>query len=407
MSQPDDRREAIIAECARRRVLPLVSPCPNHCRFCYERDIHRLYKGVTVPRMPATSTVFDEFFEALGKRPGPVTAGVPITAEADSVHYHNWSDFFSQGLSFGQIERLLKHNSGFRHETWVHTNGAELDLEMARELSRRFPTTLRLHFSLVTFNDELKHQLIAHWNGSDKLKEIVGVLCRAKLYLIHLNAEQTLADLRTIQEHANPAHKPTVVISQLHSHRLHPAVVKDLSHRSFQESRAAVELLLQHRAEFDNIEDIFVYFPSQAYMSECRLWAQERIEALGPRPGDLVLSSRAAAPVLEAEVIRGRAQVVAVGDSLGGTTDFTTTLTTRDVVAAIRDQRERSHRVSRVIVPDAIWWVRGDTCLEGGTVDDVRAAFPDLEVCVVEVPLSVRRMRLTLDQSLAYYARSC
>ena len=394
----DEIDSETLAKFARKGRFPLRSPCPNGCRFCYERNMSRMIPRSRLARMPVlTPDAFDCLLEQAAAVNLPLDPGSSCMMMPDgSVMFFSFSDFFSQGLTEAQIDRLLSHNEQRPPVPYLYTNAQTLDPEMAARLGERHPSSFRLYISVFTFNDDIKTRLVPKWPGSGHLLRLLPRLRKAVIYLTHFSFEQTMADLQAVNRCAHPAEPPVVLLSRLHYNRLHPPVVRDLAVDGSAEALRLAEHLTDHRRDLPNIDSIFFQFPSTAYAWMFREFLESRLEALKLGEGDVVLCSRAAFPVLRHLLVGTRAAVHAVADPLGGSTDFATTVTTPNLIARVQELKDGGTPVTRIVVPSSMWPWSG-RCLAGGTVEDIRRRFPDADVAVVDIPLDYISCSLSID----------
>ena len=387
---------------AREGMYPNVSPCTVGCTFCYERHLHHFYPGLKVARIPpCTPAQLDHFLGRLRAQRQPAYPASPVSHEDGAVHYHSATDLSAQGFSREQLELLVAHNDSLGEAPYWNTTGKDLDLEAVRDLARRYPDSFRLRFSVLTFNDELKAGLIPRWTGSTDIIQAITLVREARIYLLHLDLEQTLADLDTLERCANPQDRPNVVIAPIHYNDRHAPLVKELARRGREDYRAMVEQIHRQRARWPSIENVYFHHPAEAYAWRFRNELRACLAPLRLGAGDLVLCSVAALEVLRDHVVPGSARVVSVRDVLGGSTTFATTLQTTDFVGALQAQ---GGAIRRAVVPSTSWWVDGgERSLDGETVHALRERFPGLEIVCVDIPEEVACARLTLEECLGYY----
>jgi hypothetical protein len=401
MGNSDDRLEAY----ARRGLYPNVSPCPVGCRFCYERHLQHYYPRLRVQRIKhCTGEQLDRYTELLRRLEQPAYPSAPVTYEAGTIRYRSASDFFSQGMSPAQLERIAAQNDRLGQAPYFNTTGKNLDHETVRSLSERFPSSFRVRLSALTFDDDIKGQLIPGWPGSGPMKRTIPALRQGRIYLLCFGLEQTLADLDTVQAFASPGDRPTVVIAPLHHNSRHPSLVKSLAKRGLREFEALVAELARRRPGWSNIADIFLHHPAGAFTWRFRRELRALLAPYRLGEGDVVICSVGAHETMQDHVVRGPARAVAVRDGLGGSTTFTTTLTTDDIASALEGLRSRGEAIRRALVPSTVWWIEGERCLGGELVETLRRRFPEIEIVRVEVPPELFDARLTLDECVAYYS---
>jgi hypothetical protein len=409
MSMPEVDPEDVRSETfAAGGLYPNRSPCPVGCKFCYERSLPEFYPNLKVAIVrPKTLKQFDFFTEQLEKYKQSAVPSGPVMLEPDGmVTYHSASDFFAQGLSLEQLDRIVAANSAAGQAPYVSTMGKGFDFETAKFLQDKHPDAFRVRLSLLTYNDAIKADMIPRWENSDDMRKITSILRDALVYLLHFNQEQTLSDLREVNRLANLAHKPKVGIAVVHYTRKHSTKVQEYAKSGFGDFEALIRHLMTGKESLDNIDEISFQHPAEAFTFRFRNFLRAKLAPWLLGEDDLVLTSRGAYGVMSELVVRTGATVRAVRDNLGGSTSFTTTLCTndflRDLGEILAEPDARSWK--RVFVPAPVWWVGGDTtCLNGGTIDDLRRAFPTLEFIPVDVPMDILESRLSTREAYDWY----
>lgn len=388
--------------CAREGMFPNVSPCTVGCTFCYERHLHHFYPNLRVAQIPpCTPAQLDHYLGRAREQRQPAIPASPVSYEDGAVLYRSASDLSAQGLGRDQLERLVAHNESLGAAPYWSTTGKDLDIDAVRDLAGRYPDTFRLRLSVLTFNDEIKARLIPRWTGSADLMRAISLLREARIYLLHLDLQQTLADLDAVARCANPLAPPNVVIAPIHYNDRHAPLAKELARRGREDYQAMVEQIEQQRARWPGIASIFFHHPAEAYAWRFRHELRSYLAPLRLGDGDVVLCSPAALEVLRDHVVPGAARVVAVKDVLGGSTTFATTLQTTDFAGALQ---ALDGVVKRAVVPSTAWWADdGERSLDGETVETLRERFPGIEIVCVEIPDEVACARLTIEECLGFY----
>ncbi|MBI4817794.1 MAG: hypothetical protein HY791_16150 [Deltaproteobacteria bacterium] len=382
-------------------VLPLRSPCPAGCKFCYETHLPKLVPNVKLTRSPAYDDMaFADFRSGLVGSDHPVTPVSPVFVDEGVVHYSSMSDIFCQGLSAEQLEEIIRHNVG-KERRELATTGNHLDAELMLRMTERYPDTFRLHFSLVTLDDDLRERVFTKPAPASEILRIVGVLREPKIYLCNLDPAQTIRDLELVQRHAQPGAR--VQIARMHCTRMHPEDIRTLARQSAFGWDVVARWISDHRAALSNIAEIGFQAPPEGYAwtfrNELRTWLEPR----GLGVGDVVLTSPAAAQTLREHVVPSSATVLPVFDSLGASTSFTTTISTENAIQALRSLGQQ---LTRILVPSSMYWVQDGYSIDGRPVAQLGAEFPDSRIEVIDVPHEVRRARLTLAQCLDYFAQN-
>lgn len=392
---------------------PNRSPCPVGCKFCYERSLPEFYPNLKVARVrPRTEDQFDFFTAKLAEYQQSAIPISPVVLEPTGmVTYTSNSDFFAQGLTKEQLDRVVAANTATGTAPYVSTMGKGFDFETAKFLQERHPDAFRVRLSLLTYNDEIKATLIPKWETSTDMRKITTILRDANIYLLHFNVEQTLSDLREVNHLANTSHKPRVGIAVVHYTRKHSPLVQRYAEDGFADFETLIRYLMSGKERFENITEITFQHPAEAFTFRFRGFLRDALAPLHLGESDLILCSHGALRVMRDLVVRNGAEVRSVRDGLGGSTTFTTTLCTddflRDLGAILAERRDVPFR--RVLVPQPVWWVgdptaaQGLRCLNGGSVDDLRRAFPTVEFVPIHVPLDVLETRLTVRQAYDFY----
>jgi hypothetical protein len=386
---------------------PNRSPCPVGCKFCYERSLPEFYPNLKVAMIrPKSKKQFDFYTEQVAKYQQSATPASPVLFSEGKVIYHSASDFFAQGLTLEQLDDVVAANEAAGAQPYVSTMGKDFSFEMANHLTQRHPEAFRVRLSMLTFNDEIKGNLIPRWQDSGEIRKMIPILRESHIYLLHFNREQTMKDLREVDALANRSSKPNVGIAVVNYTRLHPELVRKYAEDGFADFEDLVRHLMKHHHELANIGELSFQHPAEGFTFRFRNVVRATLAPFVLSEDDLVLTSRGAHEVLSALVIRSGARVVAVADGLGGSTSFTTTMCTadfrRELTVLLAEPRERPFR--RVFVPAPVWWVDQKTrCLGGETVDDLRASFPGVEIIPIEIRDEVLDARLSLRQCYDYY----
>lgn len=386
---------------------PNRSPCPVGCKFCYERSLPEFYPKLKVARVrPRTPEQFDFYTSKLDEFRASAIPISPVVLEPTGmVTYTSNSDFFAQGLTLEQLDRIVGANTSTGTAPYVSTMGKGFDFETAKFLQEKHPDAFRVRLSLLTYNDEIKRTLIPKWEDSGDMRKITSILRDANIYLLHFDVAQTLADLRVVDELANPESKPRVGIAIVHYTRKHSAQVQKYGADGQADFEQLIRHLMADADSFKNITQITFQHPAEGFTFRFRNFLREQLAPYLLGENDLLLCSKAAFTVMRDLVIKSGATVRPIADGLGGSTTFTTTLCTDDFVRDLRtilaEPREVPFR--RVLVPAPVWWVSNKTCLNGGTLDDLRAEFPNVQIVPVPVPDDVLESRLTVREAYDYY----
>jgi len=386
---------------------PNRSPCPVGCKFCYERSLPEFYPKLKVARVrPRTPEQFDFYTSKLDEYRASAIPISPVVLEPTGmVTYTSNSDFFAQGLTLDQLDRIVEANTKTGTSPYVSTMGKGFDFATAKFLQEKHPDAFRVRLSLLTYNDEIKRTLIPKWEDSSDMRKITSILRDANIYLLHFNVEQTLADLRVVDELANPDSKPRVGVAVVHHTRKHSPQVQKYGNDGLADFEALIRHLMSGAEAFENINEITFQHPAEGFTFRFRNFLRETLAPYHLGESDLVLCSKGAFTVMRDLVVRNGATVRPVSDGLGGSTTFTTTLCTDDFVRDLGEilAEPRDVPFRRVLVPAPVWWVSNQTCLNGGTIDDLRNTFPTVEIVPVDVPLDILESRLTVREAYDYY----
>lgn len=403
------RQRAVLLEGARRGVLPANVRCPVGCKFCYSRPMELMYPGCVIDTIPRYSEAAFNFFFESSKRlyGGPIAIQAMWLPTDEHHHYAAQADVFSLGLSEDQLERILAHNQRLMAQerwrnfnTYWYTTGYGIDPAVIRRLGDRYPGVFQLFVSAITFHGGLRKRLIPRVPDAEQVKRVLRAARAPRVLLLHVGEHQTLEDLAAIDRMNLVGAK--VLVGPLHCTQWHGDDVKALARSAQRGLTRIAARILANRRRFSSLkpDDIFFHGPVRALA----LKHQEEIERLF-RPyeitkNDLVLCSVAAQPMVR-RVLRGRCRVVAVPDSLGGTTTFAATVTTADISAQLRRLTESGARFRRVFLPSSFWCHRGqDLCGVGPQA--LQTEFPNIEIVVLPVPIETLQCWLTCRECATY-----
>ncbi len=403
------RQRAVLLEGARRGVLPANVGCPVGCRFCYSRPMKSMYPGCVIDTIPRYSeAAFSFFFESSQLLyGGPIAIDQVWLPRDDHFHYATQADVFSLGLSEDQFERILAHNQRLAgqerwssyHPYW-YTTGHGVDPALIQRLGDRYPGVFQLIVSAITFQEGLRKKLTPRGPEADEVKRVLLAARAPSVFLLHVSEHQTLDDLAVIDQMKPVGAK--IVVAPLHCTRWHGDDVKVLARSARRGLTRVAAKVLANRRRFSSLtpDDISFHGPAQALA----LKHQKEIERLflpyEITETDLALCSVAAQPMVR-RVLRGRCRVVAVPDSLGGTTTFAATVTTANLSAQLRRLTERGRRFRRVFLPSSFWCYR-DQDLCGVGPQALQTEFPNVEIVVLRVPVEVLQSSLTCVECASY-----
>jgi hypothetical protein len=322
-----------------------------------------------------------------------------VFVEDGMLHYSSMSDIFCQGLGRDALERLIQHNVG-KAQRDLATTGNHLDPEDAEYLQQKYPKEFRLHFSVMTYSTELRDKLFTRTASPETILKLTSVLRAPKMYLCNFDAKQTIEDIQTLDAHAQPGVR--LQIARMHCTSMHTGEIRELARQSAYGYGEVADWLKTNLPRLRNIDEVHFQAPPEGYTWTFRNALRKSVEPLQLGSSDVVVTSPAAADILRHHAIPPEAEVIPVFDSLGATTSFTTTIATENILGTLRELRDRRD-FRRVVLPSSIYWVQDRYSVDGKSVDDIKAAFSDVEITLVDVPHEIRRARLSIDECLDYY----
>jgi len=220
------------------------------------------------------------------------------------------------------------------------------------------------------------------------------------VFLLHISERQTLEDLAAIDQMKLVGAE--VVVAPLHCTRWHGGDIQALAQSAQRGLTRVAAEVLANRPQFSSLtpDDISFHGPAHALA----LKYQEEIARLF-RPyeitkTDLALCSVAAQHMVR-RIVSGRCRVVAVPDSLGGTTTFAATVATADLAGELHRLIKSGFRFRRVFLPSSFWCYR-DRDLYGVGPEALRTEFPNVDFVVLPVPVEALQCRLTCSECAAY-----
>jgi hypothetical protein len=211
-----------------------------------------------------------------------------------------------------------------------YTTGHGADPEVVRRLSDEFPGVFRLIASAVTFDEGLRRRLVPRAPEASRLRDLL-LACRApQIFLLHVGVHRTLEDLSVV-DRTRPV-GAAVTVASLHCTRWHGDDVKTLARRGQAGLSQVASRVLADRGRFSALapEAISFHGPAEALALKHEVEIKGLFEPYEVTRADVALCSVAAEPMIR-RALGGRGRVVAVRDSLGGTTTCATTVTTANV----------------------------------------------------------------------------
>jgi len=392
---------------ARLRALPLNVDCPARCAFCYERRVPAVLPHVRTEHIPRYDDArFDAFRQMVARARdweaetgrAPVFGILPTFERTpQGIAHFPVCDVFSSGLSHDQIEELVRMREG--DVCMLYAVGLNLDLDFIAYLTRRYPETFRLHLSIVTFDPDLRRQLMNPDIDVDVLRRACTLTRDATFFLMLLTADQLAADVEEVLA-ATSADNGGLFVHKLYYDRCSPRRVVELAREAALQREVAVRRIASlpragRRIMCSLGADIQAYtrrFEIYTMLSRC---TEEADEVIFCSPGTYA--------VIDGYYRSSGNLVRAMGSAFGGNLDFVQGCTARDVVAQLEELVTAGHRLRRVVVPDAMFWLDGAYDLNGERAESIAAAFPDLSLEVVAVPPEVVCSVVDLDDCLVYF----
>jgi hypothetical protein len=254
-----------------------------------------------------------------------------------------------------------------------------------------------LRLSAVTFDDGIKQRVVRNPTSCQTIKAIISAAKMPRVMLMCFERDQLIDDLTQLN-----AIKPDgvrVLISIMFYTLSYPRDIQEMADRSYLCFRKVIEYLVWHQREFENLVELRFLYPPSAYAWRYRDWIAYSIRTA--QSGDIVLSSRAAYPVVRS-MCASRVKVFPISNPAGGTIDFATTLTTRAVTQSIKGLITSGHCFKKVYIPNSIWWARGEYDMEASCIGDLMNRWPEVIFHPVNVPVSILDTNLSLGECYSF-----
>jgi hypothetical protein len=320
----------------------------------------------------------------------------------NKVHYRNHSDFFSLGLNLDQIEKIIRINKKHIKKYPFYTTGYNVNIEIIKYLTKKYPQTFRLWLSIITFNNNLKKKVIANWTNSKKIKEIIKISKDPSLFLLHFNYKQTIKDLEIINKIKKSNKLENVYISSLYYDKFHSNIIKSLTNKSYKDFEKLINYLMSNKSKLRNIKSLSFDFPPEAFLWKFRNKFKIMFENYNLNNKDIILCSKGSCKIIKF-LIKNQAKVFPVSDSLYGSTNFTTTITTTDLIKNIKSLLNKNSKMKRIFVPSSIWWINNKYDFEGNSIKVLQKKFPNVQIISVKIPWEITFSVLSLKECYDYY----
>jgi len=380
--------------------IPFYMPCPGGCRFCYHRGFAELFPSVKIEHLPKYNQESFEYIYDLLKKgdQGALFKTIRTVREGD-VRHGIACDYFSIGLTKENFEKLAKLNKGKDKQIVLYTTGINVAKEELAWLTKRCGSLVRVWLSVMTFNDRIKKQLVSNPVPSKKVMELLIVLKGPYPLLFHFNFKQTIADLKQLER--LKLDDPQIVIMLLYYNRLHSEVVKQMADRARLDFKKLIFWLAKNSGSFKLLKNIEFQSPSCCYAWRYRNDIRRLLSDFTFTKDDLLMCSKGALEIMHFMLDKS-VEIFPVPGSFGGSIDYTTGITGKDVIRELRTIIRR-HRVKRVFLPDSIWWIEERYDLNAQTKDLLKKQFPDIEFVIIHIPIGVLNARLEIEHCYDYF----
>jgi len=391
----------VLEKGAKKGVIPSNVACPIGCKFCYERSMKSIFPRLEfnfIPRYNRES--FTYFYNQALKYGKCVQPGRMAELKNGKVYFGKDSDFFETGLSKKEIEKIIEINKEKKAKPfYFYTTGRSLDPEFVRYLTEKYDNYFRIWLSVITFNEKIKRKIITNWTKSEKILEIIKSLKKSKIALIHFNFRQTIKDIETINN--LNIKNISICIMMLHYNKFHPSFIKNLAENSYYDFKEIIEYIKENKDRFKNVNIRFLGPP------ECYAWKNKDLlkkvfKNIQLTKRDIILCSKGSYKVMK-NVFEKEVEVSYIPDSFGGSTNFSTAITSKDVIKKVLKIIISKKNIRRIFLPSSIWWIKDKYDYEAKSAKYVKKKFPGIKFNIIKIPKEIINSSLSVEDCYRFY----
>ncbi|MFC1658035.1 hypothetical protein ACFL1D_01490 [Candidatus Omnitrophota bacterium] len=325
---------------------------------------------------------------------------MPVMKIADKFHYFPRCDFFSLGLSFKQIELILKNR---KIPLEIYTTGLNVNIDQIKYFSSKYPDKFNVFLSIITLDPGIRKRVMNPNISIANLKKICVVLRRPIFYLLYLTKEQLISDI----EYLNPftvRNNGSFYIHKLYYNRLSPVYIKEYSDNARHDFQAIVAYLKKNNGRLENISRRISFSPEpQIYAWAWKKELKKLLSVCKGKPGEAIFCSHGAYPIIRA-IINKDAHVVPVHSCFGGCVDFALGITVKAILSEIKKILRKSH-LKHIYIPHTMFGIDMRLDLHLDSVDLIKKTYPRIKITIITVPDRLSMSVLSLKQCVSFYSR--
>jgi hypothetical protein len=383
--------------------LPSNCVCPVACKFCYEKYFTKTFPSVETRYIPGyTDESFDYFYNKFlfyqsdkKRNTNTVSFQQNIQKQRCRIQFLPTADFFSLGLSQRQIVKIIQVQDVF------YTTGFNVDSKFIEYLTQKYPGKFRLHLSIVTFDSNIRKQIMNQDIDIDNLKKICEVAIKPTYFLLCFNKKQIVSDINILNK-LSLKNKGDFYIHKLYSTKFSPDIIKNYAIKGENDFQSVVYYLKFNDVKLGAISKRLSFSPSSSlYAWRFREEIKKLLKVCKGLSSEAIFCSPGAFEVVSG--FKNKANVVPVENSMGGNIDFAQGITIRAIICRIRQLIAKGSILKDIYIPSSMFVFRSKFDLNGDTVNLIKQELPEIRVKVINIPLWVTKSVLTLDTCFKYY----
>ena len=395
-----NQHKKILKEGAKEGILPTNVLCRSGCKFCYEKYIRQDFPDIDITTIPQyNDESFLYFMKSLQRRAHGISPQSILGVEDNVIKMGPNADFFNLGLTPNQIDQILDKCT-VRYPIYLYTTGIGIDKSYIWYLTNRHRGKFILRLSALTFNDNIKSQIVVNYTPSTKIKEIIGAAHLPRVMLLSLSFKQMIEDLYTLNQLNSDG--VSVLISTIFYTEVYPKHIKKLSDNGHNDFPKVIEYLKNHINDFQNFTDIRFLVPAEAHAWKHRNFIKNMLRDVGHN--DAIICSKASFETIR-RVVDSDTFVFSVSNPAGGNMNFATTVTTKAVTSRIDELVRQNYSIKRIFLPSAIWWIEDNYDIIGHPQNNLHQCSFSVEFVVLSIPLHVLKSTLSLQDCFDYYSQ--
>lgn len=401
------RDKDVLSLGARSDIIPASIPCPSKCKFCYEHRFTDLFPWIKTRFIaPYTDTTFDYFLRKKVEnriRGNKLSCCYPVQPFGRSYEYLPSANFFSLGMSKGQIEKLINEYHLAGKTITVYTTGQDMDIEFVKYLNSKYPDTFRIHLSVITFDRKIRLEMMNPKILISDLKAACKSIARPIYFLIHFNNDQIISDIKQLNE-CSIINKGEFYIHKLFYNRLSSDEIRCYADNADGEFEALVVYLKKKDRKLNYISHRLCFSPAaEIYAWVFRDEIRELFQTSKGTDDEAIFCSEGAYDTIKNFFSRKSSHIIPIKGVFGGNIDFAMGMTVRQITAQISLLIKSGYVLRRIFIPDSMFCIEDkyDLNLEG--VSLIRKAHPKIKVRIVKVPVSITKGAIGLDGCIDYF----